>query len=146
MKKVVVLMLIVSLTFLMYGCQQKKYADVTPDLTAIESVSFQRTNIDENNQYTYYEKAISDAKEIEHFCKKLDKVHFVRIDPVEFTSVDYLIVFEGKLDHKLMISGNEIIYDGLAYQLEKGDLKDFITDLYDELEQQEKLTDSKLFM
>ena len=85
------------------------------------------------------------SEEIKKFCESLDKVHFVSIDPVKFSSVDYLIVFEGKRQHKLMVSGDEIIYDGLAYKIDKGSLNDAITRLYNSISIQESVATSKLF-
>jgi len=130
---------------LLAGCANGNYANVTPSLDAIESVSFQRTNIDEEKKYTYFEKTLTKAEDIEAFCAKIDRLKFVEIDPVKFSSVDYLIVFEGTMQHKLMVSGDEIIYDGLAYNIEKGSLKDAISHIYDGLVQQEYSTSSKLF-
>ena len=143
MKRICCCLLIICL--FLGGCAKGNFADVTPVLDAIESVSFQRTNIDKNNQYTYFEKNLTTSEEIEKFCESLDKVHFVSIDPVKFSSVDYLIVFEGKRQHKLMVSGDEIIYDGLAYKIDKGSLNDAITRLYNNISIQESVATSKLF-
>ncbi len=127
------------------GCAKGDFADVTPSPDAIDSISFQRTNIDENNNYTYFEKTLTTADDIKGFCVDLDKVKFVKIDPVKFSSVDYLIVFEGPKQHKLMVSGDEIIYDGLAYKINNGSLNDAISRLYNDLPQQEQSATSKLF-
>ena len=142
MKRLIALLCIV---FLLGGCTKMNFKDVTPSLDAIDSIFFQRTNIDENQQYTYYEIQLTDSKEIASFCAKLDEVEFVEIEPVEFTSVDYLIVFEGKKKHKLMMSGDEIIYDGRAYKIYGSTLKNEMDALYGDLPQEESLTDSKLF-
>lgn len=143
MKRFCSLLLIVVL--LLAGCAEGNYANVTPSLDAIDSISFQRTNVDEENEYTYFEKTLTEADDIEAFCTKIDKLKFVEIDPIKFSSVDYLIVFEGAMQHKLMVSGDEIIYDGLAYKIEKGSLKDAISNIYDGLTQQEHSAASKLF-
>ena len=143
MKRICCCLLIFCLLF--GGCAKGDFADVTPSLDAIDSVSFQRTNIDESNKYTYFEKSLTEPDEIKEFCEALDKVRFVEIDPVKFSSVDYLIVFEGKRQRKLMISGDEIIYDGLAYKIDKGSLNDSITRLYNDIPQQESAAESKLF-
>ncbi len=147
--------LFLSCVLLFGGCSNVKYADVTPDLKAIEGVCFQRTNVDENNTYTYFEKTLSDPDEIVSFCKKIDKIKLETTEPTKFSSVDYLIVFQGKKEHKLYISGNEVIYDGLAYKLSglsdeeqvakpsKLGLK--FQKIYEDMQQQESAAQSKLF-
>ena len=145
MKKTVLLTILSVLLFCSAGCTARNYADVTPTLDAIENVCFQRTNVDENNAYTYFEKNLADEAQIKAFCTKIDKIKFEKIDPVKFTSADYLIVFEGKKDHKLMISGDQIIYDGQAYKIQKDGLQDKIAEIYNGIEQQETAAQSKLF-
>ena len=127
------------------SCSSGNYKDVTPSLKVIESVCIQRTNIGDDGAYTYFEKILSNKEDIEDFCKSLDKLKFVRIDPVEFTSADYLIVFEGKKDRKMILSGDEIIYDGLAYKLESGSLVDSVSEIYESISLQESRADSRLF-
>ena len=144
-KKTELLTILSVLLFCCVGCACENYADVTPTLDAIESVCFQRTNVDENNAYTYFEKNLTDVTQIEAFCAKIDKIKFEKIDPVKFTSADYLIVFEGKKDHKLMVSGDQIIYDGQAYKVKKDGLQDMIAEIYGGIEQQETAAQSKLF-
>lgn len=130
---------------ILQGCAVGDFADITPTPDVIESISFQRTNIDEKKQYTYFEKKLTEPEEIKDFCKKLDKVKFVGIDPIKFSSVDYLIIFEGPRQHKLLVCQDEIIYDGIAYKINNGSLNDTISHLYDKLPQQEQPTSSKLF-
>ncbi len=144
-KRIVSIVVIGLLLVALSGCKSTKKYDVTPSLDAIESISFQRTNIDENNQYTYFEKNIEEADAIQEFCKKLDKISLLKIDPIEFSSVDYLIVFQGKLDHKLMICQNKVIYDGQAYEAKNGDLLKDIAQIYNKVVGDETPAQSKLF-
>lgn len=139
------LFLLVAAVLILGGCEKVDYSDVTPTLNAIETIYIQRTNIDENNEYTYYEKVIDDAAQIEAFCARIDKLGFVSIDPIEFNSVDYLIVFAGPKNHKILFSGDQIIYDGKANQLHKGTLIDKIGSIYAQIETQEVLAESRLF-
>lgn len=127
------------------SCSAGNYKDVTPSLDVIESVCIQRTNIDDNGEYTYFEKILTQKEDIEAFCKSLDKLKFVSIDPVEFTSADFLIIFEGKIDRKMILSGDEIIYDGLAYKLENGSLVDFFGEIYAGIELEEGSAESRIF-
>ena len=143
MKKIVAVVFCAAL--LLGGCAEVKLSDVTPTLDAIETIYIQRTNIDENGEYTYFEKIITDADKIEAFCKKVDKLKFVKIDPVEFNSVDYLIFYEGKKNHKILFSGDQIIYDGKANKIYKGNLTEQISKLYNELPDTETPAVSKIF-
>lgn len=143
MKRVVLLILIVAC--FLGGCSKSDFADVTPPSQAIESIVIQRTNIDEDNNYTYFEKSLSDPAEIEKFCSDLDKLKFVAIDPIKFSSIDYFIYFQGQKSHKLVVLKDAIVYDGLAYKLNKGDPIQKIAALYDELPYDEVKTTTKIF-
>lgn len=145
MKKCTCILLITVMLFSLCACDSAEYADVTPRTDVIEGICIQRTNIDEAGQYSYFEKNIEEAQQITEFCKSIDKIKFVEIDPQKFNSVDFLIVFEGKKEHKMMISGNKIIYDGLAYEIKNGELVSKISEIYSALSQQESKAVSKLF-
>ena len=145
MKRIGAFLLLCALVCCLFGCTQGNYADVTPNCDAIQNICFQRTNIDENDVYTYFEKNIAEKSEVESLCASLDKIKFVKIDPVKFSSADYLIVFEGKKTHKLMVSKNQIIYDGLAYEAVGGKLTETLDKIYGKFSQQEVAADSKLF-
>lgn len=127
------------------SCSSANYKDVTPSLETIRSVCIQRTKISDKGEYTYFEKILSSEEDIKEFCKNLDKLKFVRIDPVEFNSADYLIIFEGKKDRKIILSGDEIIYDGLAYKIESGSLVDSVGEIYEGITLEESSADSRLF-
>ena len=133
------------LILILHGCAVNNFADITPAPDAIESICFQRTNIDKKNQYTYFEKTLTEPEDIKNFCNKLDKVKVIGIDPIKFSSVDYLIIFEGPRQHKLLVCQNEIIYDGIAYKINSGSLNDAISHIYNKLPQQEQPATSKLF-
>lgn len=136
---------IILFVMILSGCASGEYADVTPLPDAVDSIAVQKTCVDEENNYTYMEKLIEETEAIESFCKQLDKIRFVETEPLEFSSVDYLIVFQGPKKRKLLLSGDEIIYDGRAYKSVKGTLKETMAEIYNSLSLEEKLTDSKLF-
>lgn len=143
MKRAIALILIIACC--LGGCAKGNFADVTPPIEVIEGVVIQRTNIDEDNNYTYFEKSLSATDEIEKFCNDLDKLKFVAIDPIKFSSIDYFIYFQGKKSHKLVVLKDAIIYDGLAYKIKKGDPVQKISALYDALPYDEIKTTSKIF-
>lgn len=145
MKKLIVSLLIFSCVFCLFGCRKRNQINITPNPKAVDKISFQRTNIDENNEYTYFEKSIDEAGQIAKFCSKLDRLAFETKEPTEFTSVDYLIVFEGANRHKLLVSKNDVIYDGIAYECKNKDLISYISKLYRNANSEEVKTESKLF-
>lgn len=143
MKRIVAICLIFVL--LCAGCAPKNRVDITPKTDAIQKITVQRTNVDADGKYTYFEKIIETPEEIASFCKKIDKIDFDSIDPVEFSSVDYLIIFDCGKRHKLLVNKDEIIYDGLAYKSTKGKLVDNISELYNQIEAEEASAVSQIF-
>ena len=79
MKRIGAFLLLCALVCCLFGCTKGNYADVTPNCDAIQNICFQRTNIDENNVYTYFEKNIAEKSEVESLCASLDKIKFVKI-------------------------------------------------------------------
>ncbi len=143
MKRIVPVFLIL-LCFLS-GCSKTEFSDITPLPEAVDGIVIQRTNIDQDGNYTYFEKNIDDPEKIGEFCDKIDDFQFLAIEPVKFSSVDYLVVYQGKKSHKLVFSEDVAIYDGLAYKINKGDLSEKFSELYDSLAGDEVKTTSKIF-
>lgn len=145
MKRVVTFLIIAASLLTITACDGGQYKDVTPSPDAVDTVYMQKTVIEGENKYTYKEKKIDQSDEIVSFLKKLDEIRFEEIEPVEFSKVDFLIVFDGKKKHKMLFLDDEIIYDGRAYKSVKGSLKKTVSKLYDALEGSELDTTSKLF-
>lgn len=127
------------------SCTNSEFSDITPIPDAVESIVFQRTNVDKDGNYTYFEKTIVEKEQMESFLNNIDSFRFVSVEPIKFSSVDYLIIFQGGRTHKLVLSGDLAVYDGLAYKIDKGDLSDKFSELYTSLSQEEKQTTSKIF-
>ncbi|MBQ6947078.1 MAG: hypothetical protein IJN42_03435 [Clostridia bacterium] len=143
MKKSIALLLILVLIFCC-ACDSAEYADVTPRVEFVEGVCIQRTNV-EDGKYTYFEKKIDDPALIAGFCEQIDHLNFSKIDPQKFSSADFLIIYEGKKEHKMYVSGNKIMYNDLAYEAVSGDLIKKISELYNKIDQQETAAESRLF-
>ncbi len=145
MKKKIVFSLLAVFALIVTGCAKQAGPNVTPQQSTIQKIYFQKTVIDEKGNYTYKEKEIEDPSAIGKLCSAIEALPVEAEDPVKYSEVDYLIVFECGKRHKLMVLKNEIIYDGVAYRSVKGSLGEAIADLYDGLAAEEKETSSKLF-
>ena len=143
MKKTIFLLII--MLCVLCSCTNSEFSDITPIPDAVESIVFQRTNVDKDGNYTYFEKTIVEKEQMESFLNNIDSFRFVSVEPIKFSSVDYLIIFQGGRTHKLVLSGDLAVYDGLAYKIDKGDLSDKFSELYTSLSQEEKQTTSKIF-
>lgn len=145
MKRVVTFLIIAASLLTLNACDGGQYKDVTPSPNTVDAVYIQKTIIEDEKKYTYKEKKIDQSDEIVSFLKKMDEIRFEEIEPVEFSKVDFLIVFDGKKKHKMLFLGDEIIYDGRAYKSVRGNLKKTVSKLYDALEGSELDATSKLF-
>ncbi len=143
MKKTILLIFI--MLCVLCSCTNSEFSDITPLPDAVESIVFQRTNVDKDGNYTYFEKTIVEKEQIESFLNKIDSLRLVSIEPIKFSSVDYLIIFQGGGTHKLVVCEDLAVYDGLAYKINKGDLSEKIFELYTSLSEEEKQTTSKIF-
>ena len=145
MKKILIFCICAFVLLSIAGCSASSGPAVTPQEDTIQKIYFQKTNIDEQKNYTYTEKEITDAKMIRNFCKAINSLTLQEEDPLKYSDVEYLVVFECGKRHKLMILKEDIIYDGATYKSVKGNLRETFSALFDGLAVEEKKTTSKLF-
>ncbi len=148
MKKKIIRLFCIVLCGLMLlcGCNwNKKATELTPTRSAVQSIVIQKTYKDQDGGVIYRQKVIKDEQDITDIIQKLDAVSVEKQSAVEYSYVDYLVLFEGPKDHRLLVSGEYYIYDGTAYTVKQNKNKTVVADLYDKLNYTEEETTSRLF-
>ncbi len=130
MKKIVVLLLITLVS--LSGCSSSSSVDITPALSSIEKVVIQRTDVNDG-EYTYYEKVLTDAAQIESFCTVLDDLKFAEHQAIQYDSCDYLIIFEGPVSKKIIFYDDYIILSQGTCKFENKELLKEISNIYQSL-------------
>lgn len=147
MKKIVCLLCVVVLSFSMLcGCKWgKNVTELTPNRSAVQSIIIQKTYKNDDGKICYRQKVIDKDEDIDAIIKKLDSVGVERQEAVEYSYVDYLVLFEGPKDHRLVVSKDYYIYDGTAYTVTREKNKTVVANLYNTLNYTEEEASSRLF-